>query len=198
MSRERLTIITALLLAACGSKDQPAAQRAVGAASEAREARGDETAPVKQDVDASAKDGALHGTYAELAPGTFDNLSSCLRYCELARLLPTDRPICRYKCGNAYQPEPNAPGADEPRDPIADAVGCLGRCYTSGAAPDTCTPSCKTVAAAVPGGPSAEVLDRLVTCVAPCHADKGALPAARATCELNCAQEARAGRPAQP
>ncbi len=114
-------------------------------------------------------------------------------------MLPTDKVTCRLNCENAHGYRPTAATPGDRSDPISDAVGCLERCHaTNPAALESCVGGCKSIAASAPVAPAPEVLDRLSTCMGTCRADKRALPTNRATCDLNCIQEARVAGPAQP
>jgi hypothetical protein len=192
MSRNLCTImITALLLSACDPQNEPSPDAGKKA----------ETAPAKHE--AAVKTGAAGAGAADASaaapPPAPETLSSCIATCDDPKLLPTDRTTCRLNCETAHGFKPAAPVVAEGGDPVGDAVSCLGRCYTQGgAALGTCTASCKAVAAAAPVAPAPAALDTLSTCLGGCYADKHALPTNRATCELNCAQEARVAGPAQP
>jgi len=193
MNRNLLTIIvSSLLLAACDPQGQPAAQSAG--------AEKDNAAPAKQDAapTTAAAPGAVPA--GDAAPAAEGSLSSCLQTCvDDGKASATDRATCRMQCENrhGYRPPVADPAAGAQPDPVGDAVSCLGRCYSAEGATDSCTAGCKATAAAAPVGPSAAVLDTLSTCIGTCHADKKSIPTNRATCELNCAQEARIAGPAQ-
>lgn len=130
-------------------------------------------------------------------PVKFNSLSECLQTCEGGDMIPTNRETCRLNCDSVYGAQV-AGAAAGGADPVGQAATCLGRCYATDAAADDCADSCKTMASKAAFPPASDVLDRLGTCIRTCHADKSVLPTNRATCELNCAQNARVAGPAQP
>lgn len=187
MSRTLCTFtIAALFLIAC---DSP------GASPTADAGKPTAASPTKTDV--AAKPGATAGAGGAAAPA--QDLASCRASCDEGKQLPTDRATCRLNCDNAHGAPPAVAAAGAGGDPIADAVACLGRCHIQGGAGlEACTAGCKAVAAAAPVAPAPAALDGLSTCLGECHAEKDALPTNRATCQLNCEQEARVAGPAQP
>lgn len=178
MSRTLCTFtIAALFLLACDPQGSPPAADAGKSAA---------AAPTKTDV--AAKPAA-----------PVQDLASCRATCDEGKQLPTDRATCRLNCDNAYGAPSAVAAAGAGGDPIADAVACLGRCHIQGGAGlEACTAGCKAVAAAAPVAPTPAALDGLSACLGECHAEKDALPTNRATCQLNCEQEARVAGPAQP
>ncbi len=130
-------------------------------------------------------------------PVKFNSLSGCLQTCEGGDMIPTNRETCRLNCDTVYGAQV-AGAAAGGADPVGQAATCLGRCYATDGVADDCANSCKTVASKAAFPPASDVLDRLGTCIRTCHADKSVLPTNRATCELNCAQNAHVAGPAQP
>lgn len=193
-----LCILAALTLsAACDAQDQAAATAA--------------TAPAKSDNGGSKTDGPASGDAtkgsgdpapaagtAGPAPLKFSGLSDCLRSCEAADVIPTNRETCRLNCDTVYGAQPPVAGGGTNADPVGQAATCFGRCYATPASGDTCASSCKDIASKAASPPAADVVERLGTCVRTCHVDKSVLPTNRATCELNCTQAARVAGPAQP
>ena len=168
----------ALVLIACDSPGSPPAGDAGKKA---------EAAPAKSDPATKA---------VAVAPA--EDLASCRASCDASKQAPTDRATCRLNCDSAYGAAPTVAPAGG-GDPIADAVACLNRCHIQGGAGLAgCTAGCQSVAAAAPVAPASAALEGLSTCLGECHADKAALPTNRATCQLNCEQEARVAGPAQP
>ena len=168
----------ALFLIACDSPGSPPAGDAVNKA---------EAAPAKSDPATKA-----------VAAAPVEDLGSCRASCDASKQSPTDRATCRLNCDSAYGATPTVAAAGS-GDPIADAVACLNRCHIQGGAGLAgCTAGCQSVAAAAPVAPASAALAGLSTCLGECHADKAALPTNRATCQLNCEQEARVAGPEQP
>lgn len=182
------------LTAACDAQDQAAATAATAPA-KSGDAPARTDAPTKSGAGATAAAGP-----ADAASDTpkFSGLSDCLRSCEVADVIPTNRETCRLNCDTAYGAQAPAGAGGANTDPVGQAASCMGRCYAADASGDGCATSCKDVASKASSPPSADTLDRLGTCIRTCHADKSVLPTNRATCELNCSQAARVAGPAQP
>jgi hypothetical protein len=132
-----------------------------------------------------------------------------MRDCEAGDASETDRATCRLNCDAAHGAPPTRgpastgaappPAASPDIDPVDRASDCLSRCYTGPSTSAGCATDCKTTAAAAPAAPAADVLDRLDACIRACHSTHAAkLETDRATCELNCGQEARVAGPASP
>jgi hypothetical protein len=129
---------------------------------------------------------------AAASVGTFGSLSECLGSCDGADASATDRKTCRLNCETAYGAEARGVANTAANDdPIAQATGCLSRCYGGAGTGESCASACKTTAAAVASPPPTEVLVQLDACVKGCEADTHVRDTDRATCELNCAQVAR-------
>jgi hypothetical protein len=135
--------------------------------------------------------GAMRSPDAEPADDAIVDLPSCMQTCDGERMSPANRETCRLNCDNAFGDAASA-------DPIGDAVTCLDRCETD-ASPMDCEATCKSAASASSAATiPVDVLDTLATCVHGCHADRHLTTTNRATCELNCAQNARVAAPQPP
>lgn len=182
MNRFLCAFVALLLAGACDAQNPSAVTAAP-------------TSAKKDDPSPSKSESPGAGAAVDAAP-KFSGLSDCLRSCEVADVIPTNRETCRLNCDASYgaQPVVAAPGSD----PVGQAASCMGRCYAADTTSEDCATSCKTVAAKASPTAAADVLDRLGTCVRTCHIDKSVLPTNRATCELNCTQTARVAGPGQP